>query len=73
MKGGKLRVYKITCSKCGQLLGAMLKKPPVKMNIACTCGNKGLVKSTKSTTQFVLTKSEGQNKLGKSAKRSKTK
>ena len=71
MKGGKLRVYKITCSKCGQLLGAMLKKPPVKMNIACTCGNKGLVKSTKSTTQFVRPKRRSNN--GKSAKRSKTK
>ncbi len=66
-------MYKITCSNCGQLLGAMIKKPPVKMSIACKCGNKGLIQNTKSTTHFVLTKSDGQKKSAKSAKKTKTK
>ena len=75
-------MYKITCSSCGQLLGALLKKPPIKMNIACKCGNKGIIQNTKSTTHFVLTKSGTQKKSTKSggtqkrssniAKRSKT-
>lgn len=66
-------MYKITCSSCGQLLGAMLKKPPVKMSLACKCGNKGAIKSTKSTTHFVLTRSGNQKSSPKSTKKAKTK
>lgn len=53
-------MHTITCSKCGKVMGAVVKKPPVKMMLACSCGNKGSIQSTKSTTGFTLSKSTSQ-------------
>gem|GEM_PF-2257528 len=53
-------MYRITCSKCGKFLGAVIKKPPVKMTLACPCGNKGSIQNTQSTARFTLSKSSSQ-------------
>jgi len=49
-------VHTITCSKCGKVLGAVVKKPPVKMALACPCGNKGSIHGLRSTSGFTLSK-----------------
>ncbi len=53
-------MHTITCSKCGKVLGAVVKKPPVKMVLACPCGNKGSIHSLKSTNSFTLSKSSSE-------------